>query len=306
MQSNFKRGVKLRNRRLDRRIVAFAAMAAVALMPTPAQSAVQFYRLFKVATYQQTSNAQPTTPVGFSADVDMIHSNAGDFSSAQVTSTSPSSPMTLGALTPGFSIYENGYATSAARDAGFPNSTTYQYGISGGTLGTQSASLSTPSSNLFPSQVPYFTGTTFDQLQGMNPANAFHFNINGYTAPGGINTPLSFFGINRVSNGQQAFGASGTNTTSSFLVPANTLQPNTAYFIDLVYSSRIDTPNAGFSGATSEVGFDFKTELTFTTGAVPEPAGILLLALGGSALLIGRIWARRRAIRFGGLFGERS
>lgn len=279
------------NRALSKTIAILITILALA--PSPAAAAIQYYRLFKVAWYQQTGNSQPTTPTNFSADVDIIFSNPGDFTSAQVTSASPSSPMTLGFLTPQFAIYSTGYASSFARDTDFPNSTTYQYGISGGSLGTQTASLSTPSTNLFPSQVPYFTGTTFDQLQGMNPANPFQFNSNGYTAPGGINSPLSFFGISRVSDGQLVFGVSGTNTDTSLVLPANTLEPETAYTVGLVYSSRIATPNAGFSGATSEVAFDLRTDLAFTTGLVPEPATNLLLALGGLTLLA---WKRYRPI----------
>ena len=126
--------------------------------------------------------------------------------------------------------------------------------------------------------MPYFTGTTFDQLQGMNPAAPFQFNSNGYAAPGGINSPLSFFGISRVSDGQLVFGALGTNTDTSLLLPANALEPETAYMASLVYSSRIATPNAGFNGATSEVAFDLRTDLQFTSGLVPEPSTSVLLA----------------------------
>ena len=74
----------------------------LAVAPSPAAAAIQYYRLFKSTWYEQTSNSQPATPAFFSADVDIIFSNPGDFTSGQVTSASPLSPMMLTVETPTF------------------------------------------------------------------------------------------------------------------------------------------------------------------------------------------------------------
>jgi hypothetical protein len=192
--------------------------------------------------------------------------------------------MNLSQFSPTFFAFSQSYSTLAALDADFLNSTTYQYTISGGSLGTQTASLTTPGGDLFASAVPYFTGNTYTALQTLNPAAPFTFTINGYTPAAGINNPLTFFGITRLSDGQLVFGASGDNTLSSVVVPANTFQANTLYDVDLVFSSRIDTPNAGFGTATSEVGYDLRTDLTFST-PIPEPAALTLAAAGVAGLL---------------------
>lgn len=260
-----------------------------------AHAAIGGYRTFKGAGYLQTSSAQPTEPIGFSADVDIIFDNPSDFTSAQVTSTSPLSPMTLDIPSPGFTWFPRGYATAADRDLDFPTNATYEFQVSGGSLGTLSAFLSTPPTNLFPSEVPYFTGTTFDRLQDLNVAMPFQFEFNGYIAPAGTNEASIFFGISRVADGQLVYGMSGPNTQTSFVIPANTLEPDTSYIVALDYSSRINAPNAGFSGATSVVGFDLRTDILFMT--VPEPSSLALIALGAMGLAA-RVWYRRLWLHF--------
>ena len=251
-----------------------AALTAILVFPPDASATILGYRTFKGAGYQQTSSAQPTTPIGFSADMDIIFDNPSDFTAAQVVSPSPLSPMTLDIPTPGFAWFPSGYATAAERDMDFPVNSTYQFQVSGGSLGTLSASLTTPATNLFPA-VPYFTGTTYDRLQSMDVTTSFQFDLNGYVAPPGANEASIFIGISRVSDGQLAYQLVLPNTQTSFVLPANTLQPEISYLIALDYSSRINAPNAGFNGATSTVGFDLRTDLLFTT--VPEPSSLVLI-----------------------------
>lgn len=245
---------------------------------TPVWAGITFYNTFKNARYTQNSNAQPVSPSNYFADATIISNNPPDLTSAQVTSSAPLSPLTLNNTGSGrFSTALN-YASQAAMDAAFPG-TTYQYNISGGILGSTSASLTTPATDLFASQVPFLSGTTFTQLQGLNSANAFTVTWPGFTPQAGINDAIIFFSITRVSDGATAFssGALG-NSQTSVLLPANTLLPNTAYQFELDYSSRIRTTNAGFGNATSSVGFDLRTGGNFATAPVPEPSGMIFLA----------------------------
>ncbi len=263
--------------------------AIVVLAAGSAHAEVNFFRLFKSQGYQQTSNAQPSTADTYGGTVDILYTNDPGFTNAQVNSTSPLSPMVLSPV-PGAYSFGQTYATSSELETNFPDNTIYAFGVSGGSLGNDAAALNTPANGLFASQVPYFNGTTYDQLQGMDASSSFNFTFDGYTAPGGANNPLTFFDIVRVSDGAVVYSDVGPNTQTSFLLPAGTLQAGTAYSVDLIYSSRFDAPNAGLGGATSEVGYDLRTNLNFTT-AVPEPSS-LVLALLGTLAFVGSRWAK--------------
>jgi hypothetical protein len=270
-------------------------MVMLAVWLSPAQANILFYRLFKNISYVQTSNAQPTTPSGFFAGPDVIASDPADLAAAQVTYSGPLSPLSLMNAGPGFFIFNKSYATQAAMDTEFPppGATTYQYTISGGNLGMQTASLTTPATNLFAPQIPFVTN--FSQLQGLDPTAPFTVTWPGYTPAMGINDPLLFFSITRISDNQSVFGIGAPNTQTSVLLPANTLQLNTAYRFELDYSSRIRVDNAGFGGAASTVAFDARVTGTFTTAVtpIPEPGSLVLLGLGGLGL-VGYGWRRRK------------
>ena len=260
-------------------ILAVATLFAWAA--TDSQAAITFYSLFVTNGYEQTSNAQPTLPLSYSGDVSIDFNNAGDLTAANVTSPSPLSPMTLNVGTLNADFGQT-YASAAQRDTDFPPSAEYQFNISGGSLGSQSASLSRPGTDAFAADVPYFTGTTYDDLQGVDATTTITLPFTGYAAPLGVNDPLIFIGITRVSDGALVYGDSGPNTLTSFTVPAGTLQPNTDYDVNLVYSSRISIAEAGFATATSQMAYDLRTDLLFTTG-VPEPSTVALGALAAVA-----------------------
>jgi hypothetical protein len=243
----------------------------------PASAAVTYYRWFKTATYEQTSIAQPLAPHYFGA-VDVLFSDPLDLTGGTVTSTSSLSPMHLSKSTPTYFNYEMNFTFLAGLDVNFPNSSSYTYNIFGGQLGSQTASLTPPANDLFPAAVPFITGTGYSQIQGMNVGVPLTLTWSGYTPAAGTNTPLIFLSITRVSDGHVQFQTQGDNTLTSALIPANTLAAGTAYDLDLVYDNRIDTSHAGFGGASSEVGFDNRTDITFTTAAVPEPSSVVLVS----------------------------
>ncbi len=77
------------------------ALMLVALVTTPTRADITFYNLFKVSGYDQTSDAQPTTPSGFFGTVGVDANKPADLAGGMVTSSSPLSPMTLTRGQPG-------------------------------------------------------------------------------------------------------------------------------------------------------------------------------------------------------------
>jgi hypothetical protein len=182
------------------------------------------------------------------------------------------------------------YGSLAEMNAVVPPNSVGTFAISGGTLGTQTANVYGPAVDLFPEEIPYLTGNSYDLLQGMDPSKPLTLTVNGFQAIDGVDYSQSYASIYRVSDGYAFGGISGDNTQTEAVIPANTLQPNTTYDFVLTYLSRLSTPNAGFDGATAEIGFGKQTHVIFTT--VPEPSTCLLLGIG--ALIVGcwRLWRR--------------
>jgi len=269
---------------------------AVALLASPSVRAdITFFDIFKVIANDQTSDAQPTTPSGYFGSVGVIADNPADLTGGQVTGASPLSPMMLTGSDGNFIFQTPGLTSKAALDTDLPNATAYTYTLSGGNFNGQSATLSTPSSDAYASAVPYFTNNAFTALQNVNAQSAITLTWNAFTPSMGVNTPLIFIGISQVSDGQSVFGISGDNTITSTMVGANTLLPGTQYDLDIVYSDRLLTPNAGFTDATSFSAYDLRTDLIFTTATIPEPSSILLL--GSGAAWLAWTMLRRRARR---------
>ena len=215
--------------------VALVLAAAGMLGGASAQAGIVFYDTFKVATYTQLSNAQPSVPAGYFGTVGVSASLPGDLSGGNVTSVSPLSPMTLTGSNGNYSFGTPFVGSKAALDADLPNGTIYTYNLTGGTFNGQSATLATPASDEYAGTVPFFTGSTYNALQGLNPSTAINLTFNTYGTPPGVNTPLTFIGITQVSNSQFVYGTSGDNTLNSATVPGGTLLPNTQYDLDIVF-----------------------------------------------------------------------
>ncbi len=289
---------------LRRAALAFAILSLVGV--SDSEAAINFYRASKRIGYTQTSNSQPTTPAGMDGGYDLSASTPLDLFSARVFSTNPAhysplSPVTLTQSSPGYWGFGQSYPDLTTMDHFLPPGDTFGYLIEGGILGDRLGLLKTPSVDLFSPSVPFFTGNAFTTLNGMSALTAHTITWNMFTTLPEINDAPIFFNIYRVSDGQSMTGGGLATSTTSFLVPANTLQASTQYRAELYFSSRLDITDAGFINGDSSATFDLVTDLTFTTGSsgagssltIPEP-GCVTLVYAGLFVLLGLRGGRRR------------
>ncbi len=259
----------LRTVRRARTAGLLLASIALAMQATPANAAIDFYRFGKTLAYQQTSNSQPTTPTSIYGGVDMFTPAPSDFTSARAfsTTTTPPSPVpefVLSQVSPGYWLSQQVYSSLSEMDSQLPPGDTFGYLVEGGTLGSQLALLPVPATNLFSPNIPYFTGNAFSQLNDMDTRLPFTLNWNTFALAPGVNNAPIFFNVYRVSDGQSMAGGTLSSSTTSFLIPANTLSPHTQYKANIDFSSRQDTTDAGFTTADSSANYDSVTELVFT------------------------------------------
>lgn len=258
-----------------------------------ARADITSFNVFKDASYQQTSDAQPTSPIGYFFSSAVVYNTAGDVGSVSTTYSGPNSPLGYTSEPGNMFLYQTGFLSKSDLDTQYPFGGPYTFNISGGTLGSQSAVLNTPSTELYPS-TPYLTGNSYSQLQGLNASQADTITVNGFTPPAGADASYVFITISQTSTNATVYSQTYLSpSTSSFTFAANTFAAGTTYNIDLDYTSRIDTQNAGFGNALGVVGFDQRTEISFTTASVPEPSSLALISIGlASACMLLR---RRRS-----------
>jgi hypothetical protein len=278
--------------------LTFPMLVIVALVSAgrASASAVTFYDIFTNNEYSQTSNTQPSTADGFFGTASLSYTTAGDVGAVQVVNGGSTSPLTL-TSSPGNTFnYSASFSTLASMNAAFPLGSPYTFNISGGNLGTASALLNTPADAL-DSVIPYLTGSSYSQLQGLNPALADTIGINGFSPVAGTTDSYVFLTITRQSDNAVVFQENFLSpSTTSIALAADTLAAGTAYNIDLDYSSRITTPDAGFGTASSLIGFEQRTEIAFTTGSsVPEPSSLTLSLIGATMALAALVFQRRQS-----------
>ena len=243
---------------------------------TPLRANLTLIDMFRNIAYDQTSGAAPTVPASTFLNLEAFMANSGDFTSVSVVG--PISTDNLAVESPTKFGEGPSFANQAQMDAAYPFGT-YTFNASGAS--PQSATLSY-SVDAFTSDIPALTASTFAALQGMNPANPFTFNFNSFTPNSNVNGAATFFTI---------FGALGSGglspSATSFVVPGGTLLPNTTYTSELDFSDRISDTDP--NGVPTLIGYDVRTDITFTTGAVtPEPSQMIPMALAALGMAAAR------------------
>jgi len=242
------------------------------------------FELTKKQHFLQTSDTPPMAATSYSAQGFVYFSNPGDLTTAIAIASPGVALLTTydvpSAYQPFYSVSGSaGYGTLAGLNTAIPLNTTGTITVSGGTLGTQSASFTTPAANYFSTDIPVFSGGIYDQLQGMNPHFALTISAADFLVPDGANESAIYLEIIRRSDKEVVYWSSASNSPTNFLVAANTLRWDTAYEIALGYSSGLSSDDMGFDGARTTFSFTNETHVTFTT-TVPEASSVQLLGVG--------------------------
>lgn len=260
--------------------LGFGLLLATGLIATPLHAAMNNATVAKKFKYVQTAdNTPPATPViQFEADMGFDQENEATAGELHFLAN------TIPFEKDGRWFYlERSYGSKAELDAAFPGSTVYTLLYSGGTLGANQVQLNL-GSDMYPAQIPYFTGTTYSRAQTQfNPANDFRFHWNSFTPHAGSIHSLISFSIWR-TRGDWSQDVFLDHPDTRFDVTAGTLQPSTTYTVSLSFvNTSQDTYNPHLAAAyMSSVEFDFTTLSLWDAGYVPIGGGWRRLAWFGS------------------------
>ena len=246
------------------RLLFAAASAAFALTPA-SDAAITFFDIFYTASYTQSTQSPPTTPDLYYFATRVISDTPSDLSGAKLSVPPASVLYTLFPVAPGSFLAVRNYAGEAAMDAAFPAGT-YNFSISGGTLGNASDSIQRVGPLFFSSEIPAFDGATMDRFAAFPADQDVSVDFGGFSPPAGTNVGTIFLTVFD-SNNAVVFNTFDNASAMSFTIPAGTLQPAASYRATLYYSARIETANAGFGSATSIIGCDRATSATIATRA---------------------------------------
>lgn len=214
--------------------------------------------IFANTVFNQTSGTAPLVPWFYFFSIGATFSTAGDYSAASANYPGPGSPQTLALIAPmTFDFGSSEFTLLSTMQAAYPFGT---YTVTG--VGNQIGSISSVSyqTNYFTSTVPFVTN--YGNLNGFNPANDFTVQYNSFTPDAHVTTGFTFLTIWNANTHQVVFHddfQSPSSTTA--LIAANTLSPNTNYTFELDFSDRLTV-------GSSTQGFDVRTDGSFTTGPI--------------------------------------
>lgn len=274
-------------------IIPAIAGLSVLLAPAVQASDIEFLDLFGNQSYEQTGNGNTLSLNGDFFSAELVTTVANPYTSVSLIYPGPGTPQNLPQMSPTDYSFQTGFLPSlAAMEAAYPMG---NYKFLG--MGTADTGTLTYSADDYAASAPYLTGTDYSSLQGMNTALPFTFTFNSYT-PGATATDGSyiFLTIFDVTTDTQAYTAGFLSpSTTSVVLPGGILTPGDLYSYELDYSNRDGVASAGTEDGAF-IGFDMRTDGTFTTAAVATPEPRTDAALVAAAFACILILRRRRQI----------
>jgi hypothetical protein len=267
--------------------------AAAAVARADISQAVMFRNIQSI----QTGNGNALSSDGAYFTLRLLSSSPNEYTTVQAFYGGSGSPVALALTADPYTYeYDSGfYGNQAAMDIDFPKGT-YAMTATNSVTSDNATTMFDYSNDAYSASQPYLAGTNYSDLQGMNPSANFNFQFSPFVPNALATDPELFFTIFDATTGEAVFSDTfQPATTTGVTLPGDTLLPNHAYAYDLDYSDRLTVTSDGADNPAL-LGFETRTEGSFTTGAVPEPATATLLALGTVALLARR---RRSAFRAG-------
>ncbi len=242
------------------------ASLATAFVASSSSAQVNAIEIFRVGVFDQTSIAPPTTSIAWTTIGRVLVDYADDLFSADLlcASIGLNEPLTYSGRQ--WLWYSPNYDTRSSMEAALPPNAAYVFDLFGpAAIGQTSLS---SASQFYADHPPHFSGDTYERLQGVNPNTDISIQVAGYEPVPGANEALIFLDIYDLTHGGFAyFDQAASSNSTTFVVPAATLLPNTDYVVRAIYSSRRSQPDAAFVTATKTLAFDLNTELRFFTRA---------------------------------------
>jgi hypothetical protein len=275
-----------------RAFIVSGVMSCVAVVgvasPAKAQGVSEF-GVFKAQRFEQTAATASTTPVSYDCAMRFDTLTADSILGGTATwsgGTGGESPANLTFLSTGYAgatpIWEYWwpsapYTSQAILDAHCPI-TSYQFDVSGGTMGTASGSMSVVAS-AYTTSTPAIDAPSFASLAAYNPSTTMTLSTVAHAEVGGTQFSGTWIDVNDiVANTTVASNyVAGGGVALSVQIDGGTLLPAHEYQVEVFFSDRVIVANAGFS-ASSESAFDRTTEMSFGTlltdgGQPPSDSG---------------------------------
>ncbi len=232
----------------------------------------------------------------FAANIDVQNASDYDVNSGQLLApTTPPTPYTMTGPTGAAPFIEYSmstpFLTKSDLDSEFPAGG-YQLTANNTSTGAFASAILNYDGNDFYPNTPTYTAATFNGLAGINPNNGYTFAFDPFVPQLTPDYAL-FLTITDTTTGTVVYSnSSGDDTTTSFDVIGGTFKSGDSYIADLDFTNRelITSPQCeGTDGQcpdTGEIGFDSRTDVSFTVGAgaVPEPSEWMMLVLGFAGL----------------------